>query len=236
MILIVPDVHGRDFYVNALTARPWDHIVFLGDYLDPYRHEFITSETAIERFKEILAFKRANAERVTLLLGNHDMHYSSDVVGDLACSSRYDYRNAKEIKRLFVDNYDLFQLAWETTAGERRVLMTHAPVLRSWLDVNRDVVTECSAAALNGLLGDEAGERALSQVGRLRGGFQAVGGPLWADVREAELPGELPEGIYQVFGHTQQPSDPIITDRYACLDCRRCFTLDDAGRIAALDA
>ena len=234
MILIVPDVHGRDFYVPALNACAWDHIVFLGDYLDPYSYEGITPKVAIERFMEIISYKRANAERVTLLLGNHDMHYSSEVVNELACSSRYDFFNEREIKRLFADNSDLFRLAWETVAGERRVLMTHAPVLCSWLEKNSDVMPECSAAALNGLLGTEAGERALSQVGRLRGGLQTVGGPLWADVREAELPGELPEGIYQVFGHTQQPVEPVITDRYACLDCRRCFTLDDAGRIARL--
>jgi len=37
--------------------------------------------------------------------------------------------------------------------------------------------------------------------------------------------------VYQVFGHTQQESEPVITDHYACLDCRRAFLLTSEGNI-----
>jgi hypothetical protein len=37
--------------------------------------------------------------------------------------------------------------------------------------------------------------------------------------------------VYQVFGHTQQESEPVITEHYACLDCRRAFLLTDKGDI-----
>ena len=36
---------------------------------------------------------------------------------------------------------------------------------------------------------------------------------------------------YQIFGHTQQIKDPIITDKWACLDCRQAFVLNDEGMI-----
>ena len=38
----------------------------------------------------------------------------------------------------------------------------------------------------------------------------------------------VPKGedkIYQVFGHTQLKS-PLITDKWACLDCRKAFIID----------
>ena len=50
-------------------------IIFLGDYLDPYAHENISQEEALANFKEIIAFKQANKDRVTLLIGNHEIHY-----------------------------------------------------------------------------------------------------------------------------------------------------------------
>jgi hypothetical protein len=37
---------------------------------------------------------------------------------------------------------------------------------------------------------------------------------------------QYPE-IYQIFGHTQQEIDPVITDTWACLDCRKAFSLID---------
>jgi hypothetical protein len=34
---------------------------------------------------------------------------------------------------------------------------------------------------------------------------------------------------YQVFGHSQQEKEPIITKEFACLDCRKAFILTDEG-------
>ena len=44
-ILIIPDVHGRTFWHYAKDhVDEYDKIIFLGDYLDPYRYEGITEE------------------------------------------------------------------------------------------------------------------------------------------------------------------------------------------------
>lgn len=48
-ILVVPDVHGRTFWkkpVNKYIDQV-DRIVFLGDYLDPYRDEGEEHEVVI---------------------------------------------------------------------------------------------------------------------------------------------------------------------------------------------
>ena len=48
-ILIIPDVHGREFWKEAKDYP--GKIVFLGDYLDPYTYyEGITTEQALENF------------------------------------------------------------------------------------------------------------------------------------------------------------------------------------------
>ena len=57
-ILIIPDVHGRKFWRNPVQKYlndPDTHIVFLGDYLDPYPDiDNITAEEAFEEFKELI--------------------------------------------------------------------------------------------------------------------------------------------------------------------------------------
>ena len=82
--LIIGDVHGRDFWaepVNKVLSDTGAHIIFLGDYLDLYPYEFDWSQdinwnmVAIDRFKNIIELKRANPDRITLLIGNHDCGY-----------------------------------------------------------------------------------------------------------------------------------------------------------------
>ena len=46
-IFIIPDVHGRDFWKKAYNyVDKVDEVIFLGDYLDPYETEGISSEDA----------------------------------------------------------------------------------------------------------------------------------------------------------------------------------------------
>ena len=73
-VIIVPDVHGRTFWRLAKEkVDEVDKIVFLGDYLDPYPAEGITTEDAIKEFEEIIEFKKNYNDKVILLYGNHDV-------------------------------------------------------------------------------------------------------------------------------------------------------------------
>lgn len=76
-VLLVPDVHGRTFWRKAIDLiAQYDQIIFWGDYLDPYAaQEGITMNDALHEFKAIIKFKCDNYDKVTLLLGNHDLHY-----------------------------------------------------------------------------------------------------------------------------------------------------------------
>ena len=53
-ILIIPDVHGRQFWKKAVGSGDYDKVVFLGDYLDPYPDERIGELTAQHNFEDIL--------------------------------------------------------------------------------------------------------------------------------------------------------------------------------------
>ena len=63
-ILIIPDVHGRKFWEDAVETHgeECDKIIFLGDYLDPYNWEGITRRGAISNFEEIIEYKKAHNE------------------------------------------------------------------------------------------------------------------------------------------------------------------------------
>lgn len=118
---IIPDVHGRPFWRKIKEKiNDVDKVIFLGDYLDPYGYEGITSESAIEEFKEIIQFKVDNPDKVILLLGNHDCAYCYD----FGSASRYDYANEELIKEIFENFKSLFQLKYFS----EDILYTHAGV------------------------------------------------------------------------------------------------------------
>lgn len=210
-ILIVPDVHGRKFWHKAKEMiNSVDKVVFLGDYLDPYPCECISRLDAIKEFEEIIKFKNDNLDKVVLLLGNHDCAYCFD----FGSASRYDYENEFEIKNLFSTNIELFRLYFR----EGNYLFTHAGITRDWL---RTYLPEYDIERFTTLTTKEL-VPFLWKVSSLRGGDQNTGSIVWSDVFEKDRE----DTCYQIFGHTQLRSKPIITDKWACLDVRRCFLLD----------
>ena len=132
--LLIPDVHGRSFWKEALEKYnkedyPNLTIVFLGDYVDPYEFEGVSRQDAIDNFQEIIDVAKSN-NRIHLLIGNHDMHYWYDC----GFKSRVDpnYKNCKVIKDLFLQNFTLFNIAYEETINDKRYLYTHAGVSSFW--------------------------------------------------------------------------------------------------------
>lgn len=85
--ILIPDVHGRDFWRSAIEARRDDDmVIFLGDYVDPYPHERISNEVALQCLKDIIELKKSDPDHIVLLLGNHDLGY---LVGRDFCSARH---------------------------------------------------------------------------------------------------------------------------------------------------
>lgn len=71
-LLVLPDIHGREFWRGPCNdIEKYDKVIFLGDYFDPYDFEHISVPQAIVNFEEILELKKNNMDKVVLLLGNH---------------------------------------------------------------------------------------------------------------------------------------------------------------------
>jgi len=237
MVLMIPDIHGRKFWKKAVEDYPDLPVVFLGDYLDPYTWlEDIDEGEALENFKEILDYARANSDRVTLLMGNHDIHYFSEY---LNCS-RKDEKRAPQICQLLTDNFSLFSMACHYETNGRTFLLSHAGVLVGWMKTYFPSVdlgdADAICRALNGKMDSIATFmpfvfNGLMDVSRYRGGDAEYGSVVWADDTEhLHSSHDLP-GIYQIFGHNQQSRFPIIEWNFACIDVRCAFVLTTEGTI-----
>jgi len=247
--LVIPDVHGRDFWVDpvdeCLHTQEMCKIVFLGDYLDPYPYEW-TSDTvtlmeassicktaALDRFKQILDLKKQYPDRITLLLGNHDCGYA---IGSDICDCRTDYEHREEIEYLFKDNRNLFQIAEEKTIGGKKFIFSHAGILKGWMDQVRDSRNGQGNPVdflNNAWLVEDY--RVLDHLGEYDGyrgylGYK-YGSPIWSDIRSwTKVTPEKTFG-FNIVGHTQLDGDPVVLDQIADLDCRRAFYLDMQGEI-----
>ena len=236
-MIIFPDIHGRPFWrkpiENALKSP--ESIIFLGDYLDPYDYEGITPAEALSRFKEIVALKTAHPEQITLLLGNHDLHY---LYWKLE-GGRLDWLHKEEIKAFILENADCFQMAAAVRMPKGNILFSHAGILNGWLKKYPQIFTsmdgEIVASVLNEMWTDEVQRekllKILSDVPFSRWGNSRYGSPVWSDVDDIRRDAKEIPGWYQIFGHSQQETSPVFTQHFACLDCRKAFRLDEDGNL-----
>ena len=232
-VLIVPDVHGRDFWKKVYT-EDYDLAIFLGDYLDHYPDES-TDEHDIENFKEIIEFKKKFPDKVILLLGNHDWsYYNEEIYKSEKWWCRHDYKNHNIIHQLFEDNKDLFQLYFEMpnfcdNIKQEKLLFTHAGFTNDFFDnMSKTFNTTSIDEICNKLFEPENHSALVFWVGYLRGGLNRTGSIIWADVREhGETKNKYLSPYYQIFGHTYCKKE-IITDDFAMLDCgKSCFMLNE---------
>jgi 3',5'-cyclic AMP phosphodiesterase CpdA len=232
-VLVIPDDHGRGFWKEFVKGHENEMIVFLGDYVDPYPHENISEEEALANLLDIIEFKKEHKDNVILLLGNHDCSYRYNAS---LCNCRYAKRLAADFRRAFNDNKELFQLAFECKVCGKEYIFSHAGVPDNWIS---NIEAECyriqgetNVEFLNRLYKNEIWQLLdyLRYIAHIRGGFDPWGSCIWCDVREWLREDTLVNSnVYQVFGHTQLKEEPIITDKIACLDCRRGFSITKDG-------
>ena len=216
-IIAIGDVHGLDLWKKVVERHRGAHIVFMGDYCDPYGES--VHEALLDNLKEIIDLKRSEPVRITLLLGNHDLHYFNSAIPR---GSRFDAAIAQELRFIFKSEKSLFCNAWQY----RNILFTHAGVSQYWIDTGlcHDIMPD-AARCLNNpeLLGENPG--AIYDCGRYRGGDSHFSGIFWADIEELN---KLPKGLIQVAGHNRVGEIKHIrscnakngenADLYAC-DC-----------------
>ena len=224
-VLFIGDVHGQSEWITYATNafKAGIEIVFMGDYVDSFYKKGYEIEQNLLR---IIAFKKKADNRknfitkVTLLLGNHDYAY----VAEKTATSGYDAAWAEGYRRIFNDNWNLFDVAWGQTAPftQEYTLATHGGVTATWLKnyLNNYIYDEYKF--VKKILGDDAFETKklheilnvlkdkfgfLWKLGSARGGI-GTPGPLWADWKE--LVNDPVPNINQVVGHTVYHSMELI--------------------------
>lgn len=239
-IAVIPDVHGKLFWKNAKDkVDSLDKIIFLGDYLDSYSFlGFFSREDELNNFIEILDFKKAFPEKVTLLLGNHDIGY----LLDLGCSRQESGDMRRNYKNLFERNINLFKLTeYVELANNEKILFSHAGIHEKWLDKVRARLEQLGNklgfegvplidSIINGLFNKIISEFyepeykdflrwSLGFVGPARGGFYGdYGSIIWADASEWKNEKNIFGDIKQIFGHTRLNIPKNLTEGVRCID------------------
>ena len=232
-MIIIPDIHGRTFWRDAVSMKgETEKVIFLGDYLEPYTdRERITHEDAYNNFLEIIEYKKAHMDDCILLLGNHDFA----CIDRSMISWRHDYLNEERNRKTFHDNMELFDIAHYILIGDIKYVFTHSGIHKEWYEgiYKSDSEKNTEMCTLLNMMFHRNYEDLipyLSMYSRYRGySPYKFGSCVWADCREwASLSDDdMFDNVYQIFGHTQLMEEPIITERWANLDCRKAFRLDE---------
>ena len=236
--IVIPDVHGRKFWRKAVRGNEDKRIIFLGDYLDPYRYEGISYIDAMEEFVDILAIKKKHPDNVTLLLGNHDIGYIDPYI----CDVIQDVGRRDFYRKLILDNISLFDMVALEWIGGETILFSHAGIRTGWLRHNDWLFDEDSFCpeVLNDLLHDDEGREdlllALADVSSYRGGLGDAGSVIWTDIYEFLYNNDELPGYVQMFGHSLHKGGPWrIDDHLWCLDCGKAFTVGSSRGNASIE-
>jgi len=198
-IITIGDTHGEDFW-KLITPDNYDKIIFVGDYVDSYTESNVK---ILHNLKEIIELKKAHPDKVELLIGNHCAQYINSQGDPRARCSGYRPEAYYDLHDLYTKNKDLFQLSYQID----NYIWSHAGIHRGWynhralgpiIELGLDKEEYSIADQINGLY--KYNKDSIYDVGFRRGGFQSVGGPLWADFRETFK--KPLKGYHQIVGHT----------------------------------
>ncbi len=250
-VLVIPDIHGETFWIEPVQKHidQVDRIVFLGDYLDPYRQfeDEYNPDVVFNNMMDIVNLKLINKDKVVLLKGNHDFHYTSKRAMELACASRCDKRNWHKFNNLFNDYDDLFKLAHLESIKGITYLFSHAGITTYWInkvnaklwkmnDREVSIADQAIIDKINDLEYDLEGQNMLAIIGEYRTIIgEKTGSILWADIEEHAFP-VAPKAygldkVFQVFGHSRldrNKADMIEFNNIVLVDSQQCFMIDDS--------
>lgn len=198
-IIVIGDIHGRDCWIKIVEQNPdADLFVFVGDYFDSFT---IPALTQINNFKLILNFRNENPDKVILLFGNHDFHYTSGCIGHY---QGFDYSVFYNMK-LELDSL-IRQEILKICYVKDDILFSHAGLTNTWCEhnnINLDNIED----DVNQLLVYRPHMFAFkSGIRRDKYGDDVTQGPLW--VREKSLKEDGLSDYVHIVGHSS--SDEII--------------------------
>lgn len=194
--LILGDIHGVEYWKNVIELENPNKVVFVGDYLDSFT---IGVDKQAKNFENILEYKKSNSDKVILLTGNHDWHYS-DLCSPFEQYSGYKHSLKTKVNKSLTKalrNKDI-QAAYLID----NYLITHAGVSKTWLSYLTEKFGDYEK------IDDFINEALLTSPYLFDfNGYNVYGdnktqGPLW--IRPNSLHNDMIEGYIQIVGHTKQ--------------------------------
>lgn len=180
--LVIGDLHGNlEVVKKAIAQKTTDKVVFVGDYLDSYNRSV---SDQVWTLAAVLNAVEEDPDRVTGLIGNHELSYIED--GQI-CSG-WNQETDIVVNHMKHRVFDLLK----THTYVDGILVTHA-------GVNQDLLTELDMTLQEYLDSDDQ-----IQVGKCRGGLDKFGGLFWNDFNMEFEP--IPD-VKQIFGHTHYRFD-----------------------------
>jgi len=198
-IVAIGDIHGRDCWMKIVEQNPdADLFVFMGDYFDSFT---IPALEQINNFKLILKFRDENPNKVIMLFGNHDFHYTSGCIGHYTGFDYSVYYNMKlDLEKSIRE--EIVKVCYI----HENILFSHAGLTNTWC-ANNNVDLDNLEDSLNQILiykphlfGFKSGDK------RDKYGDDITQGPLW--VRETSLWEDGLKDYIHIVGHSS--SDEII--------------------------
>jgi hypothetical protein len=220
--ITVGDIHGMDSW-KGIDPDKFDLIVFIGDYVDSFT---ISDGPMMINFHEIIGFRKANPNKVILLLGNHEMSYLDRKYR----ASGFRQAISDEVMLLLQGNAQLFQIAYQY----KNYLWTHAGINQKFYDLkihpHVSDADENLAATLERLYHDRY--YPIFEPGPERGGSSKnIGGPLW--LHKSRLISRPLKGYHQIVGHTPvsgiQQYFPYSSDPDTSVTLCDCVEYGDGG-------
>lgn len=117
--IFLGDTHGRNYWKEIVEKEKPDKVVFIADYFDSF---VIDTETQVNNFLDIIAFKESGLAEVIMLIGNHDIHYYPSI-GNTGTSG-YQEVGRFMIEPVIEANKHHLQMAYQID----NILCTHAGV------------------------------------------------------------------------------------------------------------
>lgn len=203
--IAIGDIHGIDAWQKIVAKNKSAGVIFIGDYFDSF---VVPSTEQIDNFKKILKFKMANKDRVTMLMGNHELHYLASVEQRY---SGYQSNRAAEIGGLISPLVKDGTITISHKLG--KFLFSHAGFTQPWCNENNlDWKADDFTDKVNQLFLDNPDAFCFNKYDRSGFGESPAQGPLW--VRPDSLGNHGIKGYTQVVGHSHMSHITYEHDTY----------------------
>lgn len=207
-IIAIGDIHGRTSWKKIIEQETFDKVVFVGDYFDT--REDISPQEQKDNFKDIISYKKENANKVVLLFGNHDYHYLKTTNETYSGYQQWQKTDIQELLHPAIDR-GLIQMCFVW----HNLLFSHAGVTKTWCD-NNLIQTTHLEESINDLFKYKPSSFRFT----IGNNFSLQGddveqSPIW--VRPNSLLVDRIDNFIQVVGHTTK-NKLIITEDVILID------------------